>query len=57
MAKIDTQIVHLNVPKKLLREVDDYQVKEGLSTRTYAILELIKRGLKTKGTTKPPSSP
>jgi len=48
MAKIDTQIVHLNMPKKLLQEVEYYQVEEGLSTRTYAILELIKRGLETK---------
>ena len=48
MVKIDTQIVHLNVPKILLKEVEDYQAKKGITTKTSAILELVRRGLKSK---------
>ena len=54
MAKIDTQMVHLNIPKNLLKEVEEYQVENGLTTKTSAILELIRNGLKTNRTTKPP---
>jgi metal-responsive CopG/Arc/MetJ family transcriptional regulator len=48
MTKIDTQIVHLNIPKNLLKKVEDYQIKNGLTTKTSAILELIRNGLKAK---------
>lgn len=48
MAKIQTQLVHMNMPENLLKEIEDYQIKNGLTTKTSAILELIRRGLKAK---------
>ena len=48
MAKIDTQLVHLKVPKILLKEVEDYQIKKGLTITTSAVLVLIRQGLKIK---------
>lgn len=48
MAKIDKQIVHLNLPLSLIEEINKYQEKNGLTTRTNAILELIRKGLSRK---------
>ena len=48
MPKIDTQIIHLNMPLNLLNEIEEYQLKKGITTRTSTILELIRHGLKAK---------
>lgn len=48
MASIDKQIVHLNLPVSIIKEIDDYQEKNGLTTRTNAILELIRKGLSSR---------
>jgi metal-responsive CopG/Arc/MetJ family transcriptional regulator len=45
MANIEKQIVHLNLPQIMIKEIDEYQIKNGLTTRTNAILELIRKGL------------
>ena len=40
------QRVEIHFPVKLLAEIDKYKKKESITTRTGAILELIRKGLK-----------
>ncbi len=52
MERPRTQRIDLRFPENLLRQVEEYQQRNGLLTRTAAILELIRRGLeaeKSKG--------
>ncbi|KMY44671.1 hypothetical protein AC622_10795 [Bacillus sp. FJAT-27916] len=40
--------VDIRMPNILLREIEDYQLNNGISTRTAAILELVRIGLDKK---------
>jgi metal-responsive CopG/Arc/MetJ family transcriptional regulator len=40
------QRVEINFPKKLLEDIEEYRKKESITTRTGAILELIRNALK-----------
>lgn len=37
--------VEIRMPKSILEKVDEYQKVNGISTRTAAILELLRKGL------------
>lgn len=45
MQKIEKERVELRVPKAILENINQYQNENGISTRTAAILELLRRGL------------
>lgn len=40
------QPVTMKYPSKILQEIDEYAEKNAITTRTSAILELIRKGLK-----------
>ncbi|GAA0357854.1 hypothetical protein GCM10008932_08260 [Alkalibacterium iburiense] len=42
----DKERVEIRMPKVILEKVDAYRKQNGLTTRTSAILELIRKGLK-----------
>jgi len=42
---METKNVLIRFPFKILEEVDHYKEKEGIKTRTSAVLELIRLGL------------
>ncbi|MDD2421913.1 MAG: hypothetical protein PHC60_09290 [Heliobacteriaceae bacterium] len=42
---IDGQQVTMVYPHVILRQIDEYKEKNGLTTRTSAVLELIRKGL------------
>ena len=44
--KIKTKRIGINIPVKVLDELDKYRELNGIPTRTTAILELIRQGLK-----------
>lgn len=48
MNKLETKRLEMIIPKILLELVDEYKEKEAIKTRTAAILELIRKGLKEK---------
>lgn len=37
--------VEMRVPVQILQKIEAYQVKNGIATRTAAILELVRKGL------------
>jgi predicted DNA binding CopG/RHH family protein len=41
-----TQMVNMRYPTELLDRIAEYQTKEGITTRSQAIQELIRKGLK-----------
>lgn len=43
--KIETQIVHLAIPLSIMLDVDRFQADHGYTTRTSAILELLRKAL------------
>ena len=43
--RMETKNVLIRFPFKILEEVDHYKEKEGIKTRTSAVLELIRLGL------------
>lgn len=45
---METKRVEMNIPVALLELIDDYQNAEFLPNRTTAILELIRKGLKSE---------
>lgn len=47
--KIDGQKVTMVYPKEILKQIDEYAGKNSITTRTTAIIELIRKGLKVKG--------
>lgn len=49
-------MVNMNYPIELLRRIENYQQKEGIATRTAAILELIRKGLELSEQNKNASS-
>lgn len=40
--------IDIRVPEKIIKEVEAYQEKEGIATRTGAFLELVRIGLKAQ---------
>ncbi|WP_202078767.1 hypothetical protein [Caldalkalibacillus salinus] len=46
--RIETQRIDIRVPVPLLKKVEEYQEKEGIATRTQALLELTRYGLERK---------
>lgn len=46
MEKKKSQMVHMRYPIQLLKRIEKYQEKEGHLTRTQAILDLIRKGLR-----------
>lgn len=44
--KVERTRVNLWIPNTILEEVDAYQKKNGIPTRTAAILELLRKGLR-----------
>lgn len=42
---MERQRINMWVPTHILKEVDKYQVKNGIATRTAAFLELVRKGL------------
>jgi metal-responsive CopG/Arc/MetJ family transcriptional regulator len=46
MARVETQRIDIRVPTALLDEIDKYQEEQGIATRTAALLELARVGLK-----------
>lgn len=45
---MENQRVDMRVPVKLIKQVEDYQKEQGISSRTAAFLELVRKGLKTR---------
>lgn len=41
-----SQMINMRYPIELLKQIDEYQKKEGFLTRTQAIQDLIRKGLK-----------
>lgn len=39
--------LNLRVPEKIIKDVEEYQEKHGITTRTSAFLELIRKGLES----------
>lgn len=42
---MERQRINMWVPTHILKEVDKYQAKNGIATRTAAFLELVRKGL------------
>ncbi len=45
MKKIPTQRIDIRFPTALLEKVEEYQYEHAISTRTAAMLDLIRKGL------------
>lgn len=48
MAEKDRGRIHMRVPEPLLKQVEEYQKKKGITTRTSAFLELVRKGLEAE---------
>lgn len=48
MSKKDRGRIHMRVPEPLLEQVEEYQLKKGITTKTSAFLELVRKGLETE---------
>lgn len=53
--KIESQRIDVRIPVTLLRDIEKFQVRQGIANRTTAMLELVRIGLRKEGI-KPPSS-
>lgn len=42
----DKERVEIRMPKAILEKIDQYQKENGIPTRTAAILELLRKGMK-----------
>jgi metal-responsive CopG/Arc/MetJ family transcriptional regulator len=47
MAEKDRNRIHMRVPEPLLEQVEEYQEKKGITTKTSAFLELVRKGLES----------
>ena len=45
MMKGDKERVEIRMPKTIIQKLDEYQRRNGSSTRTATILELLRKGL------------
>ena len=45
---VETQRIDIRVPINLLKEIEQYQIKNNIPTRTSAMLELVRIGLSTQ---------
>lgn len=45
---METVRIDMRIPKGLLNDVERYQQEQKITTRTQALLELVRKGLKTK---------
>ena len=48
MSKKDRGRIHMRVPVILLKQVEKYQKEKGITTRTAAFLELVRKGLEAE---------
>lgn len=46
--RIPTQRIDMRLPTQLLREIDSYQLEQVLTSRTSAMIELVRIGLNSK---------
>lgn len=42
---METKRIDIRVPVSLLKEVEEYQQRQGISNRTTALLELVRKGM------------
>lgn len=48
MSEKDRGRIHMRVPGTLLKQVEKYQKEKGITTRTAAFLELVRKGLEAE---------
>ncbi|WP_198530561.1 hypothetical protein [Bacillus sp. LL01] len=46
--RVKTQRIDMRIPEQLILKVEEYQEREGISTRTAAFMELVRKGLEAE---------